>query len=376
MKKGTLLAVASVIVVAVVLLAAFAATRGTDDDGDDEPATIYITDMFGRNVTVPNTVERIVCVNAAALRFICYMNGADRVVGVEEHEHGSTPADLGGRTYRIANPEFSELPIIGPIHGGDRELIAAVTPQVIFKCASQASDCDDLQSSLGIPVIGLNMNVDLASKYNLFKQQLRLIGVVLDEDDRAEELIDNIEVIKADLNARTANISASERPSAYVGGVSYSGSHGIDWTAAVYPPFDMTNSNNVIDLSMTMNKSVGQISIEMLPELNPDVLFIDWGGMALCATDYDHYKSALDTVAAFQNDSIYGVLQYNWYATNWDSLLADCYWVGKILYPSAFADVNVEDKADEIYEMWVGEAIYDQVVLNCGGGFEQVSLDS
>jgi len=98
--------------------------------------------------------------------------------------------------------------------------------------------------------------------------------------------------------------------------------------------------------------------------------------MALCATDYDHYKSALDTVAAFQNDSIYGVLQYNWYATNWDSLLADCYWVGKILYPSAFADVNVEDKADEIYEMWVGEAIYDQVVLNCGGGFEQVSLDS
>ncbi|MBN1109686.1 MAG: iron ABC transporter substrate-binding protein [Methanomassiliicoccales archaeon] len=375
MKKSSIYSMAALGVVAVVVVAALLVYSPKGGSEDNTQATITVTDMWGRNVTVPNEVERIVCVNAAALRFICYMNGADRVVGVEEHEHGSTASDLGGRTYRIAHPEFSDLPIIGPIHGGDHELIAAVNPEVIFKCASQASDCDDLQNALGVPVVGLTYNVDLANMYDLFKQQLRLIGEVLDEENRAEELIDSVEDIMGDLNERTAGISDEDKLTAYVGGVSYSGYHGIDWTCAVYPPFDLTDANNVITLEMTMNKSVGQISIEMLPQLDPEVIFIDWGGLALCVEDYDKFKSALDTVTAFETDQIYGVLQYNWYATNWDSLLADCYYVGKILYPDAFADVDPEEKADEIFQTWVGVAIYDDVVANCGGGFQQVSLE-
>ncbi len=373
--KNLLISLAAVGVVAIMVVAALVATSAPDGNGNEDTAdTITVTDMWGRNVTVPNEVDRIVCVNAAALRFICYMNGADRVVGVEEHEHGSLAADLGGRTYRIANPEFGDLPIIGPIHGGDQELIAAVTPEVIFKCASQASDCDDLQNSLGVPVIGLNMNVDLATRYTLFQQQLRLIGQVLDEDARAEELIDSIELVMDDLEQRTSGIPEESKPTAYVGGVSYSGYHGIDWTCAVYPPFDLTNAKNVIDLEMTMNKSVGQISIELLPLLNPDIVFIDWGGIALCVEDYSRFEDALETITAFQNGDVYGVLQYNWYATNWDSLLADCYYVGKVLFPDAFADVDPVEKADEIFQLWVGEPIYDQVVTNCGGGFQQVSL--
>ena len=209
--KNLLISLAAVAVVAIMVVAALVATSAPDGNGNGDTAdTITVTDMWGRNVTVPNEVDRIVCVNAAALRFICYMNGADRVVGVEEHEHGSLAADLGGRTYRIANPEFGDLPIIGPIHGGDQELIAAVTPEVIFKCASQASDCDDLQNSLGVPVIGLNMNVDLATRYTLFQQQLRLIGQVLDEDARAEELIESIELVMDDLEQRTSGITEEQ----------------------------------------------------------------------------------------------------------------------------------------------------------------------
>lgn len=376
MRRGQLYTIATLFVAAIIIVAAVMVSSRPNGDGGDDAATIAVTDMLGRNVKVVDSVDRVVCVNAAALRFVCYMNGADRIVGIEEHEHGSSASDLGGRTYRIAHPEFGDLPVIGPIHGGDKELIAAVQPQIIFKCVNQASDCDNLQNDLGVPVVALSNAADLGSNYDLFCRQLRLIGQVLDEQNRAEALIDSIDGIKSDLRNRMSSIPLEQRVATYVGGISYAGSHGIDWTSSVYPPFDLVGTNNVITRPMIMNNSVGQISIEKLSQLNPDVIFIDWGEMSLCKEDYGKFKAVLDEIAALKNGKVYGVLQYNWYATNWDSLLADCYWVGKVLYPSAFADVDPAKKADEIYRTWVGAPIFDEVVANCGGGFQEVDLGS
>ncbi len=90
---------------------------------------------------------------------------------------------------------------------------------------------------LGIPVIGLSnkggLGIDLGVNIENFFTQLRLVGKVLDKEDRAEVLVQNILQIKSDLNNRTKDIPASERPDVYVGGVSYSGKHGIDWTTGI-----------------------------------------------------------------------------------------------------------------------------------------------
>ena len=43
-----------------------------------------ITDGSGREVEIPETVERAVCVGVGALRYSCYMEAADRIVGVED----------------------------------------------------------------------------------------------------------------------------------------------------------------------------------------------------------------------------------------------------------------------------------------------------
>jgi iron complex transport system substrate-binding protein len=135
-----------------------------------------------------------------------------------------------------------------------------------------------------------------------------------------------------------------------------------------------TNSKNIITKTMLSNATVGQISVEVIFEANPDVIFIDWGGYSLCRDDYARLKSSFDSLNAFQNGSLYGVIDYNWYAANYDTLLANCYWVGKVLYPEAFEDIDPVEKANEIYQLWVGQPIYDQVVANCGGGYERVSL--
>ncbi len=364
-------ALGAVFVVAILLGAIGLVLMAPEKDTGEG---ITVVDMVGREVTVPEKVDRIVCIGAGSLRFITYLEGTDKVVGIEDHEVKTGPTDIGGRTYRAAHPELAELPTIGPIHKGDDELIIKANPQVIFKSSYEAGDCDDLQNKLGIPVVALTNQVDLGPNIELFYKQIRLIGEVLDKDDRAEDLISNTKKTITDLEDRVKDIPEAEKLRVYVGGISYSGAHGIDSTSCKYPPFDFLNANNVITVGMMKNKTVGQIDIEILPELNPQVMFIDWGGYELCKNDYVQYKASLDDIDAVKNGELYGVLQYNWYATNYDSLLANCYYVGTVLFPEEFADVDPEQKTDEIYEFWVGASIYDEVVKNCGGGFEKVSL--
>ena len=49
-------------------------------------STVKIEDSLGRSVTVPGEVERIVGVEAGALRLITYLEATNLVVGVENFE--------------------------------------------------------------------------------------------------------------------------------------------------------------------------------------------------------------------------------------------------------------------------------------------------
>jgi len=49
---------------------------------------------------------------------------------------------------------------------------------------------------------------------------------------------------------------------------------------------------------------------------------------------------------------------YNSYNTNYETVLADAYFIGKTLYPDRFADVDPVEKADEIYTFFVGKPVF------------------
>jgi iron complex transport system substrate-binding protein len=53
----------------------------------------------------------------------------------------------------------------------------------------------------------------------------------------------------------------------------------------------------------------------------------------------------------------------------------DAYFVGKTVYPERFEDIDPRIKADEIYTMFVGKPVFDQLNANCNNlGFEKVPL--
>ena len=58
---------------------------------------------------------------------------------------------------------------------------------------------------------------------------------------------------------------------------------------------------------------------------------------------------------------VYGVLPYNWYSQNFEFILANAYFIGKVLYPERFQDIDPAAKADQIYEFVVGKPVFTQM---------------
>jgi len=275
----------------------------------------------------------------------------------------------------MAHPEYATLPVIGPSHGGDPELIAAQSPDVVFSTDAGSTNLDALQEQLGIPVVCIVYGgLDTSEKVQTFYDGLTLIGQVLHKEDRATEVIDYVSGLIDDLDSQTSSIPDSEKLSVYVGGLSARGTHGIVSTNAYYAPFTLTNSKNVITGEMVQGStSVVSIDAEVIPGLNPDVIFIDFNGLSLCQDDVANHVDVYGSLDAIQNNCTYGVMGYNWYHLNYDVVLTDAYYVGSVLYADQFADIDPAEKADEIYTFLAGAPVYDKMV-ELYGSFGPVSL--
>jgi iron complex transport system substrate-binding protein len=116
------------------------------------------------------------------------------------------------------------------------------------------------------------------------------------------------------------------------------------------------------------------ISKEELLSWNPDFIFVDVGGLNIVKEDYKIHKSFYNSLKAFKRGNVYGLLPYNFYATNIGIALADAYYIGKILRSDEFANVDIANKADEIMKFLVGKPLFKELENNWKGGFQKLSL--
>ena len=339
----------------MVLLSSIMVTGCTNRTPPNGSDTIEITDSLGRTVDVPKDVDRVVGLEAGALRLLVYLECTDSVVGVEDEEYN------GGRPYNFAHPELAELPSIGPIHGGEAELIMAQGPDVILWSFTTEGDANDLQKKTGIPVVAIEYG-DLGVNRDKFYDSLRLVAKVMDRTKRGEELIAYFDGVIKDLDDRTKDIPDAQKTSVYVGGIGYRGAHGILSTEPDYEPVAFVNGKNVAGGLGTEHAFIDK---EKLLEWDPEMILADQGGSALIKEDLK--DDAYSNIDAVKNGNVFGVMPYNYYAANYGTILADAYYVGALLFPDQFNDINPEKKADEIYQELVGKGVYDDMEKTYGG---------
>ncbi len=321
-------------------------------DSVTETKTRTITDAAGRQVEIPEKVERVVCVGVGALRYTCYMQAADLVVGIEDYEAKSSLR----RLYNYVNfDKLEKLPVIGGNGDPFVEEIINVNPQVIVLGTFSNTNAEELQRKTGIPVVMLAYN-DTALEDATF-ETFRILGELYGKQDRAEELCDYLDKLQKDLNERIANVS--KKPSVYVGGVSFKGSHGFEGTEANYGPFVLIGADNLADT--TGQTKAFDIDTEQVLTWDPDVIFLDFNGMELIAEDYKKNPDFYNSLTAVKEGRVYSQISFRSHAVNLDTMLADAYYAATVLYPEQFADVNMEEKAGEIFTMLLGSNPYNDL---------------
>jgi iron complex transport system substrate-binding protein len=95
--------------------------------------------------------------------------------------------------------------------------------------------------------------------------------------------------------------------------------------------------------------------------------------MDLVNEQYAQNPDFFNSLQAVQNKQVYSQLAYNNNYTNIEIALADAYYAGTVIYPDAFSDINIDEKADEIFEFLLGEKIYSQYV-DAGQGFGPLTI--
>lgn len=329
--------------------------------GKHKPHTRAVTDALQREVMVPDTIQRIVCIRSSAIRLVTYAGGAPLICGVEEQE--TRPNEF---THIYAYPELSCRPIIGPGMGGDPELIMSVRPDVIFMSTTTVGDADALQQRTGIPVFTIEYG-DLGKNRPTFYNSLRLIGDVLHTEEQVDTLISFIDGQITELQTRTVDQDKSRK--VYVGGISYKGQKGITSTDPYYAALEYLDVNNVaseLDSTYVSPITGTYIDWEKLIDWNPDVIFVDVGGWPLIQEDFKTRQGLNQLLNAYHNKQIYTLWPYNNHHSNFDVMLVNAWYVGKTLFPEQFREVSMHDKTNEIMTMFVGAPIADSLSQHWG----------
>lgn len=332
---------------------------------------ISFTDMQGREVIVPANPQKIVALNAGTLRLITWLDATDLICAVEGNEsQRSVP-------YLYAHPELREKPVIGSGNLYDMELLTAAAPDLIISTYLTHADAEELQTRTRIPVVAIdygNFDDDTATVF----KTLHLLGDLLHRTQRAREVTAFIRNTLKGLNQRTAAISAEKRPRVYAGGIAWRGSHGITSTEPRFPAFRLVNADNVAQTLPPVWRAGNQtvqnafIDKEQLILWNPEYIFLDASAATLKLSD-EPWISILDAV---KQQKIYSLWPYNWYTTNYSTILVNSYYIGKLLYPEQFTDLDPEQKAREIYKIILGADVVDEMQQKFGACCQQINIEN
>lgn len=219
-------------------------------EGSDE---IVIIDHLGREVKFDKPVEKIVSGYYITTSMLIALGLEDKVVGIE------AKADKRP-IYKLAAPEFLELPNVGTMKEFNLEGTLALEPDLVIMPMRLKDSVESLEK-FGLKVIAVN-----PESMEELKESLRMIGKATGTEDRAEKLIKYYDDKIAELEEL---IKGVDKKNVYLGGNS---SFFSTATKKMYQNsiIEIAGGNNVAgDIDDTY---WAEISYEQLIAYNPDVI--------------------------------------------------------------------------------------------------------
>ncbi|MCL0065869.1 ABC transporter substrate-binding protein [Dehalococcoidia bacterium] len=313
----------------------------------EQPRTIVITDSAGREIELSLPVDRVIVLNMLAAEVIHAIGAADRVIGV----CGSTAGDaslpgLYGQTM-VSPRGHAEV---------DHEKIIELRPQVVITWGTHAMvDLPAFAETLapaGIPVLG----IDAFRLATLF-EDIETLGKLFEKEEAAARLVEFLQKPIDLIEGRVGALSPGEKVRVFA-------EHHRQFMA--WGPG--SDQHKMIEAAGGMNifADIGRAFLVIDPEKvitrNPQVIMRSAFGapMGFGATDLEPIREYLAGVIARPGwENLEAVKEGRVYLVSVDigsgppEIILNLF-IGKILHPELFADVDPESFLREYFEEFHG----------------------
>jgi len=309
--------------------------------------TLTLVDDSGKYVKVPYPVKRLVILHSDAGEIVCALGAENLVVGVSD----SVKAKLF--------PKFDNTEGVGrDAHYPTYEKIVELHPEVVITYSGSMGSEGQLRSILepqGIRVLCLD-----AYRFELLPRDIRLLGLMLGKEKKAEEYARFFENLVEFIENRVSGLPVDNRVLVYWEGRK-------DYQTASYG----TMGHDIVTTAGGLNVAAGEpvlypvVSPEWVIERNPDVILKIAGGRILLGggrtlTSSEPLKRIWEAVLSRPGWSeLKAVRENRVYVMSWDLLgggslaIALCH-AAKWFYPSLFQDLDPSSLHRQLVENFWG----------------------
>jgi iron complex transport system substrate-binding protein len=266
-------------------LALLGAILASSPDGQ---AARTVTDSAGRQVEVPDRIERVFAAGPPA-SVLLYVLAPERLAGWQRAPH---PEDLP-----YIAPAYRDLPVLGSLTGGDTvnlEVLLQTKPDLIVDFGSvrdtYVSLAERVQAQTGIPYILID------GRFQNTAASVRLLGAILGVEDRAERIASYAKSTLAKLDATLANVPQEQRPRVYLA----RGPDGLETGLQGSINIEIIERVGAINVAVDptgARRGIAQVPIEQVVVWNPDVV-ITWDRGFFESVRADTYWQGVAAVAA------------------------------------------------------------------------------
>ena len=323
-----------------------------------------ITDLSGRDVVIPDKVERVVSPFMMYTRIIIALGAADKLVGIS---HTCVLPEEG----YPCGMDLLKLPDVGDF-GENIELIASLNPDLIFALPQSISVFEE---KTGATVVGASFPEGVEME-KMFAEQIEVIGKSLHKEKEADELNAFIRNRLNKVTDITSKIPDSQRPKVYFAWTSWTGD--ITNTVAEFDPIELAGGINVA--RGCKNFAKGQrgilVSREHIIKWNPDIIFLSryesntWektnasGKKAPVTIEEVLSDPLLQNINAVKHRRVYYTTAFcNWWPHQ--RAIAQVFQMAKIFHPDKFESLDVEKEGNEVFKRFYGkDDLYTGLVKN------------
>ncbi|EFV41649.1 hypothetical protein HMPREF0864_01090 [Enterobacteriaceae bacterium 9_2_54FAA] len=313
-----------------------------------------VIDQLGRQVTIPDRVNRVVVLQHQTLNLLVQLDAADDVVGVLS----SWKKQLGPEFERFS-PRLATIPMPGDLTQVNLESLLAEHPQVVFVANYAPPEMISQIEKAGIPVVAISLCRDAQSEkgklnpqmndeeqaYNLGLQEgIRLIAKVVNRESQGEALIDYAFKQRETVGARLKDIPVDQRMRVYMANPDLT-----TYGSGKYTGLMMQHAG-AINVAATSIKGYKQVSMEQVLSWNPQVIFVqDRYPDEVTKITRDPAWQGIDAV---KHKRVYLMPEY---AKAWgypmpEALAIGELWMAKQLYPQRFQDIDMNKAANDYYQ--------------------------